>query len=340
VKPTLIVTNHAPPERVGAFRALHERVPIELVLFGGRSQHATAGVRDPGVPHRHVSQREIGSVVADGHYRAVVASSVGRRALPAAWLAARRSDTPFVLWTGLWAHPATPAHALSYPLMRTIYARADAIATYGPHVSAYVRSHGARGPVVEVVQAVDVAFWQADVPREHDRYTVVFTGRDTREKGVGVLMEAWRTSGLADRADLVLVGIGGIDEAGVHRVGHQSPEQVRNFLAHSDVLVLPSLRTRTFREPWGLVANEAMHQSLPVIASDQTGAVAGGLVRHERNGLVVAAGHVDGLSRALRRLHDDAPLRRRLGTAARADAAPYTFDAWADGMARAITEAC
>ena len=36
-------------------RALHERVRLELALFGGRSHHATAGLEDPGVPHRRVA---------------------------------------------------------------------------------------------------------------------------------------------------------------------------------------------------------------------------------------------------------------------------------------------
>jgi hypothetical protein len=110
---------------------------------------------------------------------------------------------------------------------------------------------------------------------------------------------------------------------------------VRNFRAAADVLVIPSLRTRSFREPWGLVANEAMNQSTPIIASDEVGAVAGGLVRHERNGLVVTAGDSAALAAALRRLHDDEQLRARLGANARRDVFPYTFDAWAAGFAAA-----
>jgi glycosyltransferase involved in cell wall biosynthesis len=116
----------------------------------------------------------------------------------------------------------------------------------------------------------------------------------------------------------------------------QPPEQVRNYLASADVVVMPSLRTRDFREPWGLVANEAMNQSTPIIASDEVGAVAGGLVRHERNGLVVRAGDAAELSSALRRLHDDEVLRARLGANARRDVFPYTFDAWAAGFDAAI----
>ncbi len=111
---------------------------------------------------------------------------------------------------------------------------------------------------------------------------------------------------------------------------------MRNFLAAADVLVIPSLRTRDFREPWGLVANEAMNQSTPIIASDEVGAVAGGLVRHERNGLVVPANDAVALSGALLRMHDDEPLRARLGEHARRDVFPYTFDAWATGFAAAL----
>jgi glycosyltransferase involved in cell wall biosynthesis len=149
-------------------------------------------------------------------------------------------------------------------------------------------------------------------------------------------------SGLgASAAALVLVGTGtgsARSPAGgaVAFMGAQPPEQVRNFLAGADVCVIPSLRTRSFREPWGLVANEAMNQSTPVIASEEVGAVAGGLVRHERNGLVVAADDPPALAAALRRIHDDGDLRARLGANARRDVAAYTFPAWATGFEAAL----
>ena len=115
--------------------------------------------------------------------------------------------------------------------------------------------------------------------------------------------------------------------------------EVRNFLAGSSVLVMASLRTRTFREPWGLVANEAMLRSLPVIASTEVGAAAGGLVRHERNGLVVEAGDVTALRRAIERLRDDAPLRARLGENAARDVAAFTPAAWATGVQSGLAAA-
>jgi glycosyltransferase involved in cell wall biosynthesis len=342
VKPVLFVTNHVPPERAGAFAALHRRVPIELAIFGGRSTHATAGVQDPGVPHRHVQQREIRALAASGAYRAVVCGTAGRVALPASWLGARAAGAPFVLWTALWAHPRTPAHVVGgAPLLAGLYRDAAAVVAYGPHVAAFARSRGARNVHI-APQAVDNAFWGERVdPAPGAPFVAAFVGRAGRAKGAAVLLRAWRSSGLGASAALVLVGAGSghprVPAGGaVAAVGPQPPEQIRNFLAAADVCVIPSLRTRSFREPWGLVANEAMNQSTPIIASDEVGAVAGGLVRHERNGLVFAAGDSDELAGALRRLHDDGDLRARLGANARRDVFPYTFDAWAAGFEAAI----
>jgi glycosyltransferase involved in cell wall biosynthesis len=340
MRPVLLVTNHVPPERAGAFAALARRLPLELAIFGGRSIHATAGVADPGVPHRRVRQRDVLALAASRRYGAVVCGTAGRAALPAAALGARAARVPFVLWSALWAHPRTPAHLLAgAPLLETLYRTADAVVAYGPHVAAFARARGARNVHV-APQAVDGAFWGAavDVPRPSP-FHAVFVGRDGGEKGAGVLLEAWRRSGLGESgATLVLVGAAGLPATGlgVGVVGPQPPVEVRNFLAAADVCVIPSLRSRSFREPWGLVANEAMNQSTPVIATDEVGAVAGGLVRHERNGLVVAAGDPGPLAAALRRLHDEPALRARLGANARRDVAPYTFDAWAAGFAAAL----
>lgn len=344
-KPALIVTNHVPPDRVGAFQALHARSTIELALYGGRSIHATAGVEDPGVPFRTVSQRGVHALAASGRYRVVLAGTTGRLALPAAWRGARRARVPFVLWTALWAHPRTPAHVPGALLLRAIYRDADAVVTYGPHVSSFVRERGATR-VFEAPQAVDAAFWEAPADaRRTAPFTVTFVGRAVREKGLGVLEEAWLRSGLAStKAALVLVGVeSGETQLGaggaVTPVGTQPPEQVRNFLAGSDVLVVPSVRTRRFREPWGLVVNEAMHRSCAVITSDEVGAAAGGLVRDNQTGLIVPAGNADRLAHAIRQLHDDGALRSRLAAAGHAAVGAYTFEAWADGMAQALATA-
>jgi glycosyltransferase involved in cell wall biosynthesis len=321
VKPVAFVTNFVAPDRVGAFQALHERVGIELLLFGGRSHHATGGVEDPGVPHRYVDEREIGRAVQGGA-RAVICGTAGRRALPTAYRGARRARVPFLLWSALWHEPRTPAHLAARPLMRHIHRHADAVVTYGPHVSAHARRLGARR-IFEAPQAVDNAFWSTAAERRGDSgFVALFAGRDVREKGLDVLRAAWAHARL--------------QEAELRTASDLEPAELRNFYASGSVLVVPSLRTRSFREPWGLVCNEAMNQGLPIIASDETGAVAGGLVRHERNGLVTPAGDASELAAALTRLNGDPALRRRLGEAGRRDVAPYTYAAYAAGFAEAL----
>jgi glycosyltransferase involved in cell wall biosynthesis len=343
-RPVLFVTNHAPPFRVGAFAALHEREDVVFALVGGDVRHGGGG-GDGELPFPVVRppQRGVLRLAASGRFRAVIAGLSGRVALPAAWAGARRAGVPFVLWATIWAHPRTAPHALSYRPLRRLYRGADAVVTYGPHVSAYVRGKGAHGPIVEAPQSVDDAFWAGPAdPLRRASFQTMFAGRLAREKGVAVLLRAWRLSGLsAPSAALVLVGDGpfrarAVATGAVLPEGPADPAAVRNFYAGSDVVVVPSIPTRDFREPWGLVVNEAFDRGVPVIATDAVGAAAGGLVQHERTGLVVPAGDADALARALRRLHDDAPLRERLGAAGRAAMGSYTHAAWAGGMARAL----
>ncbi len=330
----LLVTNHVPPERAGAFAALHARVGIELALFGGRSTHATAGVGDPGVPHRHASAREVYALAASGRYDAVIAGTAGRAALPAAYAGARRGRVPFVLWTALWAPLTSPALLPSVPLLAHLYRNADAVVTYGEHVSAYVRARGARDVFV-APQAVDNAWWSAPAGERDSPFLAVFVGRGAREKGIAVLAEAWRLGG----RDSTLVLVGPERAPLGEAVGPQPPDVVRNFYARAGVVLIPSIPTPDFREPWGLVANEAMNQAVPIIASDAVGAAAGGLVRDERNGLVVPAGDAAALAAAITRVRDDSVLRDTLGANARRDVAAFTFESFASGFETALRAA-
>jgi glycosyltransferase involved in cell wall biosynthesis len=318
MKPVLFVTNHAPAFRIGAFAALHEAEDVVFALVGGDVRHGGEIAKQPPFPVIRPPQRAIARLAASGRFRAVVAGLSGRVALPAAYAGARAARIPFVLWATIWRHPRTPAHALSYLPLRHIYRHADAVVTYGPHVSAYVRSKGASS-VFEAPQSVDDTFWAA--PAQPDRrapFQVLYAGRLEREKGVDVLRRAWPHDGLV-LAD------------------GRTPEQLRNLYAGSHVVVVPSIPTRDFLEPWGLVVNEAFDQGVPVIATTAVGAAAGGLVRHEQTGLVVPPGDSAALNAAIVRLRDDPALRERLGAAGRkAVADGHSHAHWAAGMRRAL----
>ncbi len=343
MKPLLFITGNVPEYRLGALRALHEREEIEVALFGGRSLHGGPG--EPAAlpfPALRAGTRELAALASSGRHRAVVCSTAGRAELLAGWAGARRGRVPVILWASLWAHPRTAAHALSYLPLRRLYVSADAVVTYGPHVSAYVRSRGARNVHV-APQAVDNEFWgapagepgSADWPRAAAT-RFLFVGRDAPEKGLPVLLDAWREAA-AERSDIALV-LAGAGASGPRTValGRLERGSLRDVYAASEVLVVPSIATRRFREPWGLVVNEAMNRRLAVIASDAVGAAAGGLVRDGENGLIVPAGRARALAAAIGRLAGDPQLRERMGVIGAEDVRAYTYEAWAEGFSAAL----
>ena len=331
-RPVLFVTNYAPAFRVGAFARLHEREDVVFALVGGPMRHGGAAPeRSLPFPVLHPTQRHVARLAGSGRFRAVIAGLSGRVALPAAYAGARAAGVPFVLWATIWRHPRTAAHGLSYLPLRHLYGNADALVTYGPHVSAYVRAKGARATVVEAPQSVDGAFWETPAtPDRRAGFQVLYAGRLEREKGVETLLAA-----------LVMAGDGPLRAAAAAAGalvadGPLTPEALRAVYAGSDVVVVPSIPTRDFLEPWGLVVNEALHRSLPVVATTAVGAVAGGLVRDGATGLVVPPGDPAALAGALRRLFGDPALRARLGVAGHAAVAAHSHDAWAAGMQQAL----
>ena len=121
----------------------------------------------------------------------------------------------------------------------------------------------------------------------------LFVGRLAEEKNVRGLLDVWLTyRELGGAWPLVLVGDG--PEAGslrdraqqsnfaqdVYFAGHKSSRDLPLYYAFAGCFVLPSSR-----EPWGLVVNEAMAASLPVIVSKRCGCTED-LVHSPRNGFV------------------------------------------------------
>ncbi|MGH8901860.1 MAG: glycosyltransferase [Egibacteraceae bacterium] len=104
--------------------------------------------------------------------------------------------------------------------------------------------------------------------------------------------------------------------SGVDLAGRKTRDEVAKLLAGCDVAVTPSVPTRQGkREGIPVVLMEAMSAGVPVVASRLSGIPE--LVEDERTGLLVPPRDPLALASALRRLHNDSQLRRRLGIAGR-----------------------
>jgi glycosyltransferase involved in cell wall biosynthesis len=328
-RPVALLTNTGPDYRREPFRLLDEAEGIDVIAW------------------QDIGQRAALRRLANNDYRAVIAGLGGRLALPGAYAAARRRRVPFILWASLWAHPTTLAHRISKPATHAIYRRADAVVTYGPHVTRSVaEQRGNADNIFEAPQSVDVEHFGRHVTDEERARAraranpsgspslLLFVGRLVPEKGVEVLEQAFRQADT--EAALAWAGEGPIQPGVGTAMGRVDKGDLPALYSAADALVLPSIRTATFTEPWGLVVNEAMLQETPVITSDAVGAAAGGLVQDGRNGLVVPQNDATALSEAIHRMTSDADLRRTLGRNARQDVAPYTPAAWAQGMRKAL----
>jgi glycosyltransferase involved in cell wall biosynthesis len=96
--------------------------------------------------------------------------------------------------------------------------------------------------------------------------------------------------------------------ARVEVTGPAGPEQLDRQYAAADIFVLPSLY-----EGYGMVLSEAMARGLPIICT--TGGAAAATVP-DTAAIKVPPGDVEALAAALRRVLDDAALRRRMSDAA------------------------
>ena len=103
-------------------------------------------------------------------------------------------------------------------------------------------------------------------------------------------------------------------------LGFRGRDELAELYACADVFCLPSLH-----EPWGVVVNEAAACGLPLVVSDRVGA-GRDLVAAGENGMIVGAGDVEGLSRALRDLLCAPAALGAMGRASRSLARDWGYD--------------
>jgi glycosyltransferase involved in cell wall biosynthesis len=171
---------------------------------------------------------------------------------------------------------------------------------------------------------------------------LAFVGRLAPEKALDALLEATARARAAGAPVRVALAGSGPSESTLRRLaghlalpadflGYLNVTEVAELYGAADVFVLPSIS-----EAWGLVVNEAMEFSLPIVVSDRVGALP--LVKDGRNGFVVDARSVEALTEAITKIGSDAELRRRMGDQSRILIEDQTLDRWADALIGGISE--
>ncbi|SMF26537.1 glycosyltransferase involved in cell wall biosynthesis [Cellulosimicrobium cellulans J34] len=191
---------------------------------------------------------------------------------------------------------------------------------------------GAADAVV-VPNGVDLAGAAAPEPRTAAAHepVVVAVGRIEHVKGFDLLVDAFATSALRDRARLVVVGDGSaagalrrrVDAAGltdrVELPGRLDPPEVAARLAAADVVVVPS---RADAAP--LVVLEAWRSGRPLVATVRGGPPE--IVTDGVDGVLVDPQDTTALAGAVLGLLDDPERAERIGAAGRRRVEDFTWE--------------
>jgi glycosyltransferase involved in cell wall biosynthesis len=263
------------------------------------------------------------------------AVAVGGWNQPAFWRAlayTRMRRIPLLVWIESTLRDAR-SEARPLALARRAMVRGAAGAFVpGRAAAEYARSLGVREDRIALApNAVDAALFAAPGrPPAGELCTFLYAGRLDAEKGLDVLLEAFRDV----PGELLLAGSGtegerlrALASARVRFLGALDRDALAPVYAAADAFVLPSRS-----EPWGMVLNEAAAAGLPLVATEGVGA-AYDLIEDGVNGFRVPVDDVGALAAALRRLAGDPALREAAGLASRRIVERFTPEAWARGVA-------
>ena len=166
--------------------------------------------------------------------------------------------------------------------------------------------------------------------------TVLFVGRLCIRKGIHLLLEAWKRSGVKGRllfAGAVEPGIAEqfaeqLARPDVVKLGHTM--DIGSVYRSADVFVFGSLE-----EGGPMVTYEAMGCGLPVLVSP----MGAGPARDGIDGFVIDPHDIDGWAAALRRFAEDAELLKRMGIAAQERAQEFIWEKVAERRRVALLDA-
>lgn len=325
-----IVTNSPAPYRLPVFDRLASQYDLTVYFctqFDDR-RHWDPDLSAYGDWYEFLPGRRIGplvwnlsvySEIAGGDYDAVLVGDNGDTVLTTAtaYVAVRRSDTKFGIWTeGIDTEYYQQTGGLARPLIerfrREMYGRADVCLGYSAAAARWLTERGV--PAERIVTGTQVVPESILPPATEESpssgdLTILSLGNLEQRKGVARLVRSFRRSDVSD-ARLAVAGDGPLrteidrlaredDRITVH--GRVSDSEKASLLADADLFVLP-----TRHDPWGLVVNEALHYSTPVVVTEM--AASSELVERTGAGIVLPDATVETIGDTLERVTADAEL--------------------------------
>ncbi|MBZ9572242.1 glycosyltransferase family 4 protein [Patescibacteria group bacterium] len=168
---------------------------------------------------------------------------------------------------------------------------------------------------------------------------ILYVGKIYKIKAPFDLLKAFEK--IQEKAALIFVGEGEDRERlesykkernikNVYFLGFKNQSELGKYYVVADIFVLPSIR-----EKWGLVINEAMCFSLPIITTDGVTAAVD-LVRREENGFIYLKGNIEMLIKYLKELISDLEKCKKMGEKSLKIISDWNYDVCEKAILKAL----
>ncbi len=277
------------------------------------------------------------------------------------FIVAKLIKAKFIVWHSIWYHPKNLQYKLfSGLLLGILRNHTDAIVVYGEHGKKFLVEKGITPEKIFIAwQTVDNELYGRSISEEEikllkeklaipdNKKNILYVGRLLKLKGIEYLLEALKMlENFRNDFVFIVVGDGELRQTietyckenniDYRLVGLVPYNELPVYYKIARVLVLPSITTKTFKEPWGLVVNEAFNQGCPAIVTDAVGAGVGGLVKDGINGFVIPERNAQELAKTITSILTDEVLYKKLSMNAKEEIKNWTYERQAQGFLDAV----
>ncbi|MBS3147278.1 glycosyltransferase family 4 protein [Candidatus Woesearchaeota archaeon] len=293
--------------RLELFNKLHDKLKAHIILTWGenkkkmpdlfeKARFKSTVVKEirPFLAYSEGFSLELITHLWKKRYDVIITSDLTSFATHISFLIAKLTGAKFLIWDELWEWPRTLGAKIAWPYCKLIARHCDGYLMAGTKAAEFYISIGAKKEKVFIANdsAVDMK-GKANPGRVQElrakhnlegKKVALYLSRIIKYKGLDYLIKAFKEVEQKEPNSFLLIAgpdVGGFEEhckklakqiglqnyAFIGRVPH---EDVANYYSLCDVFVLPSrflYEDNVTNEAWGLVVNEVMSTSKPVIST-------------------------------------------------------------------------
>ncbi len=340
------------PYRLELFQRLQKKYDIDFIFTHSAKQHKERynvifkGLKNvydfeekPFFPYKMGFTTKLFTFLMKKKYDILITSDSAMFGSHIAYLVKKLTGCKLILFEEQWRWPKTKEAKLSWPIVKHILRKSDALVAAGSKAKEFMMKHGI--PEEKIFTAFDTAEdlskkkrtkkKLAEIKKKFPKEKKVFLylSRIVKYKGLDNLIRSFARLE-KERKDIFLM-IGGhgpfkkecqelikkLNIKNVKFVGNVSYDDVPYYYTLSDVFVLPTrfLDSQNQNcEAWGLVLNEVMSIGKPVIATSAVGA-AFDLIHDGENGYLVEESNIEAMKYAMQKILSKKP--KQMGTASK-----------------------